>query len=506
MDEREIVVIGAGLAGLSAAIRLAAAGFRVTVVEQSGRSGGKAGTMELGGFRFDTGPSLITMAEVFDQLFEEGGADRRELLPFRKLSTVCSYFFPDGSRFDAPGDPRLLDRELSRCLNEEPGSGAAYLDYSARIYRKSAPLFLHRSLHEWSTWRDPAVWRSILGKGDLDVNRTMDEANRSFFRDPRTIRLFNRYATYNGSSPFRVPATLNIIPHVEYTMGAWASEGGIYAIVREMEALARSLGVRFRFNEKAVRIYCGGPGRSVSRLLTDAGTIETDTVISTVDVQLTYRELLNDPEAPPARKYRSLEPSSSGLVFFWGMKREFPELEVNNIFFSDDYPSEFRALFDELRVPDDPTVYVNITSKVNGADAPAGKENWFVLVNAPRDAGQDWEKETAKARSAVISRLGRALETDIGPLIEAEETLDPRRIEEKTGSFHGSLYGISSNTKTAAFLRHRARSIRYPGLYFAGGSVHPGGGMPLAILSGKIASDIIKARSGAPGKPGTFQV
>ncbi len=495
MDSKEVVVIGAGLGGLSAAIRLGAAGYRVTVLEQSGRSGGKAGSMMLGAYRFDTGPSLITMPEVFDQLFEEAGAVRSDLLPFQRLDTVCSYFFPDGSRFNAPGDPRALDGELVRTLGEAPGSGDEYLEYSRKIYEKSAPLFLHRSLHEWSTYRDPAVWRSLLRRGNLDVNRTMDQANRSFFRDPRTIQLFNRYATYNGSSPYKVPATLNIIPHVEYGMGAFGAPGGIYSIVKAMESLAVSAGVNFRFGEQALGIECRGPGGAVSAVRTGADVYPAGTVISNVDVQLTYRNLLNEPEAAAAVRYRSLEPSSSGLVFFWGMKRQFPELGLNNIFFSGDYPAEFRALFEELRLPGEPTVYVNITSKISPEDAPSGRENWFVLVNAPRNAGQSWKEETERVRKAVISRLNRALNTDIEPLIAVEETLDPAGIEAETGSLHGSLYGISSNTKTAAFLRHRNRSTQHPGLYFTGGSVHPGGGMPLAVLSGKIAADLVRSRN-----------
>jgi len=219
-------------------------------------------------------------------------------------------------------------------------------------------------------------------------------------------------------------------------------------------------------------------------------------VVSNADVLRTYEDLLEDPQARLARRYQALEPSSSGLVFFWGMKDSFPELGVNNIFFSGDYPREFHELFAERICPTDPTVYVNITSKVTPEDAPAGCENWFILINAPCNVGQDWQAEAAASRGRALSRLQRALGRSVEGVIATEEVMTPQDIEKNTGSRLGSLYGISSNTSMAAFLRHPNRSRRYRGLYFCGGSVHPGGGMPLAILSGKIASDLIQRHEG----------
>ena len=217
-------------------------------------------------------------------------------------------------------------------------------------------------------------------------------------------------------------------------------------------------------------------------------------MISDADVTVTYRDLLRDTGAPLARRYRRLEPSSSGLVFFWGTKSDYPEFGLHNILFSGDYPREFRELFTESRCPADPTVYINITSKVDRADAPSPGENWFVLVNAPADCGQDWPEEISRTRRAVLRRIEKAIGRPVEGDIAVEEVLSPPQIEAATSSHRGSLYGISSNTRMAAFLRHPNRSRRYRGLYFVGGSAHPGGGMPLAMLSGKIAADIIIRR------------
>ena len=181
-------------------------------------------------------------------------------------------------------------------------------------------------------------------------------------------------------------------------------------------------------------------------------------------------------------------------MFLWGVARSFPQLQVHNIFFSGDYRAEFAALFDRLELPAEPTIYVNVTSKVEAADAPPGGENWFVLLNAPRHAGQDWPALAARARQAVLTRLSRALGCDVGGLIRAEKILAPPDIERDTGSTYGSLYGIASHSPVAAFLRHPNRSRRIGGLYFAGGSAHPGGGMPLALLSGPLAAELAEKR------------
>jgi phytoene dehydrogenase-like protein len=185
------------------------------------------------------------------------------------------------------------------------------------------------------------------------------------------------------------------------------------------------------------------------------------------------------------------ERSSSALIFYWGVKREFDQLGLHNIFFSENYEKEFRNIFEEGKVCNDPTVYINITSKMEAGMAPAGSENWFVMVNVPANKGQDWERLKKEVREMVVRKLSRILETDLSTFIETEETLDPLTIESKTMSYMGSLYGTSSNSKMAAFLRHPNFSKGYDGLYFVGGSVHPGGGIPLCLRSAAIMSNMV---------------
>jgi phytoene dehydrogenase-like protein len=206
-----------------------------------------------------------------------------------------------------------------------------------------------------------------------------------------------------------------------------------------------------------------------------------------MDVFFAYGNLM--PSAKKPQKILAQERSSSALIFYWGISKSFAELDVHNIFFSADYEQEFSELFDHHTISDDPTVYINISSKLNVADAPTGNENWFVMINAPSSKGQDWDQLIKRTRKNVLLKLNRLLKTDIESFIVSENILDPRSIEKKTYSHQGSLYGTSSNSQFSAFMRHANRSSQFENLFFCGGSVHPGGGIPLCLYSAKIVSE-----------------
>ncbi|TVR58581.1 MAG: phytoene desaturase [Spirochaetaceae bacterium] len=490
---QRVAVIGAGLGGLSAAARLAAAGRDVTVFETQAGPGGKAFTETIDGFRFDSGPSLVTMLDVYDALFSELGFSLNEYLEFVKLDPICTYFYRDGTKLRAFADRDRLAEEFFRTTGEPPEHVESFLRYSSRIYDAAADLFLKFSLHDAATYFSPTFFRSLVRIGRIDALRTMNAAVEAHFRTPKLRQLFNRYATYNGSSPYLTPATLNIISRVEYVGGAYAVKGGVYAIPTALEKAGRAHGVRYRYNTPVERIATEKRrGRRVTGVVVAGEHEPFDVVISNADVTPTYERLLDDGDAPLVKRYRRLTPSLSGIVFFWGMDESFDDLSVNNIFFSEDYRREFSSIFDDKRCPDDPTVYVNVTSKVTANDAPAGGENWFVLVNAPCDTGQDWTAEVRRVRSRVIKKVSSMLGREIERHISCEKVLTPVDIQARTASHRGSLYGIASHSRFSSFMRHPNRSRRYRGLYFCGGSAHPGGGMPLAILSGKIVSDLVK--------------
>jgi phytoene dehydrogenase-like protein len=259
------------------------------------------------------------------------------------------------------------------------------------------------------------------------------------------------------------------------------------SITKALYKLALKKGVEFVFNSKVDKItHQQGEVKGVK---VGDQEFRADLVVSNMDVYYVYRDLL-DNQAKSA-EVLNRERSSSALIFYWGIKKEFKELHLHNIFFTGNYAEEFRHLFETREMYHDPTIYVNITSKMEQGHCAPGTENWFVMLNAPADIGQNWDQIRQKARASAIEKLSRILGTDISALIETERVLDPKGIESQTLSHMGSLYGTSSNSKWAAFLRHPNFSSSIKGLYFTGGSVHPGGGIPLCLKSAKIVASLI---------------
>lgn len=489
MKKKRCAVIGAGLGGLSASIRLASLGLEVDLYEKNEKPGGKAGSLRLGGFRFDTGPTLITMPFVIEDLFRSAGERVSDYLTLEPLESQCRYFYPDGTRLDVYAEHGRLLAELAEKTGEKPEAVSSYLDYCRDIYGHTAGLFLFSDLNELSSLPLRTGLRTLFSLHKLDAMRTVHRANASFFKDPRVIQLFDRYATYNGSDPYRAPATLNIIPHVEVNLGGYVIKEGVARLAGSLADLAEKTGVRLHPGRPADRILLDG--KKAAGIGSGGEEKAYDIVVSNADVHVTYRDLLGDGRTRPAKKYARLEPSSSALVFFWGIGRTFPELGIHNILFSRDYETEFDDIFAKKRCPEEPTVYITVSSKYNPADAPSGMENWFVLINTPYVQDQDWKEEVRLSRKRVLKKIGAVLGSDIEPLITCEEVLTPRNIESATRSRRGSIYGISSNSRTAAFKRQRVRSKTYKGLYFCGGSAHPGGGVPLVLLSGKICAELV---------------
>jgi diapolycopene oxygenase len=487
-SKQPAAIIGAGIAGIAAAVRLALKGHRVTVFEAQNTFGGKMHQFDLpGGYRFDAGPSLFTLPALVDELFGLAGRDPQDHFRYERLDPITQYFFADGTRLTAWADSSKFAAEVEQKLGVPAAQVTQFLARSGRAYAATENTFLHKSLHKASTYLSKDVLGALAALPSLGLTGTMHQRHASAFTDARLVQLFDRFATYNGSDPYQAPATLSLIPHLEHGIGAFYPEGGIYSIARSLVDLAQELGVEFRYDEPVEEILTAAG--QVTGVRTAQDIYDFGVVISNMDVVPTYRRLL--PTQPAPERTLSQPRSSSALIFYWGIAHDFQELDLHNIFFSQDYRQEFKAIFEEKTVTDDPTVYVNITSKKTLTDAPAGHENWFVMVNVPHNQGQDWEVLIQKTRRAVLHKVSRALGIAIEPLIRAEQVWDPRGIEQRTSSF-GALYGSSSNNPLAAFLRHPNFSGKLQGLYFCGGSVHPGGGIPLCLLSAKIVAGLVK--------------
>lgn len=502
--KKKVIIIGSGLGSLSAALYLNRYGYDVHVYEKNEGPGGKAGEFKKEGFRFDTGPSLLTMEFVLRNVFTENGIKESEIPRLEPLAEVCRYFFPDGSKFQAFSDYEKFEKEVTSQWGEDPMKLRDYFKYVENIYELSKDLFLFNDFQEWDTLRKYADWRYLFKLNQLDFFRTMVQSVKGFFKNEKTHQFFSRYATYNGSNPFLAPATLNIISHVEHSFGAYLPEKGMHSVADALYRAALKRKVAFHFNEEVLEIltekenlFAGKKKTKVNGIRTSKSSIYGDYVISNADVYSTYEYLLKDTKSAPAKKYKKLEPSSSALIFFWGMDREFPDLDVHNIFFSKNYQMEFDTMFNQRSFADDLTVYIYISSKKVAGDAPAGKENWFVMVNAPSDDGAiNWDHAIKKVRRNILKKISTSLKIPIEKNILFEKVYDPQEIEKRTSSKGGSLYGISSNSKRAAFLRQSNRSRLYRNLFFTGGSAHPGGGIPLVLLSGRITAKRIMKLDG----------
>ena len=487
---KKCCVIGGGLGGLAAAVEVARLGIDVDLYEQNWNTGGKANTLTFNNFRFDTGPSLLTMPFVLESIFTDAGKNLKNYLTIKPLEKHCIYFYPDGTIITAYNDIEKFADEIELKTKDSRKHFFAYLKYCKNIYDLTADFFLFNDFRDFQSIKRFLSIKTILNIHKLDSLRSMHRANRSFFRSEKTIQLFDRYATYNGSNPYKAPATLNIISHVENNIGSFIAEEGIYGITEALTKLAKESGVRIYYNHKVQRIL--RRNREISGVTVNGENITYDYIVSNADASSTYKELLNDQSTKAARKYKSLEPSSSALVFYWGMNNATNNVGIHNILFSKDYKKEFNEIFSEKICPGDPTVYIYISSKYKKNDAPSKKENWYVMINAPYEENQDWEYEIDKSRSAIIQKISKTLKISVQSKIICEKTLTPRDIRRMTSGIKGSLYGISSNTRKAAFLRQGNKSEYYKGLFFCGGSVHPGGGIPLVLLSGKLAARAIE--------------
>ena len=486
--KQRVAVIGAGVGGLTCAALLAQAGMAVTVFERNVRVGGKLNWLEADGFSWDTGPSLLTMPYVFERLWERLGRRLEDDLELVPLAITCRYRWTDGTRIDE--DAAFWQRpEVAR-----------FLLYARGLYDLSADAFLHHPLDEW--WRQ-LRWRNLAKLRHLPKIasfRTMDAVVRRFFgHDPHLVQLFDRFATYNGSSPYATPAAFNIIPYVEAKFGGWYVKGGLYGIAQVLEKICREAGVQIVTNCD-VQALGGVTGFHLHTSTERSGPF--DTVVCNQDVLTAYPRLLSQrPEAEEFRKTHldRLPPSTSAFVMYLGVAKTHPELSHHNIFFSDDYPREFEQLFTDRQPLDEPTIYVAVHSKADPERAPAGCENWFVLVNAPAltaTKGVEWPTIANEYGDRIITRLETHFGfTGLRDAIRVRQHFTPTDFETRYLANAGSLYGFASHGVRAAFQRPKMQPEGMQEFYFVGGSTHPGGGLPLVCLSGQTVSDKILRRA-----------
>jgi phytoene desaturase len=487
---KSIAVIGAGIGGLATASLLGSLGHKVTLYEKNATPGGKMQEYSSGGYRFDTGPSLLTMPHILRELFARCGEDFDREISLLKPEPLCRYIYPDGSVFDNFQDINRTLNEIEKIAPVDHASFSDFMEYSEKLFERTNSAFLLNPLYDIRDLKH----LNLVDFFRIDAFTTVAKRVDSYFNSEYLKKFFKRFTTYNGSSPFQAPATLNVIPHVEITGGGFYVKGGIYRITESLEQLALNKGVSIKYNTSINKILI--ENKSVKGVYTDHGEEKRhDLVVSNSDAFETIKKLIGPGNLSKSRikKQEKIEPSCSGFVLLLATNKKWDILRHHNVFFSENYKNEFRQIFRHKILPDDPTIYIANTSYTNPCDAPVDGSNLFILVNAPYLTDQqNWKALENEYPSTIINKLEEAGLDELSSSIRETKVLTPRFFYDRYRSNRGSIYGTSSNSLLSAFIRPRNKIGGLKGLYMTGGSTHPGGGIPLVILSAFHAVELIQ--------------
>jgi phytoene desaturase len=472
-ERADVAVVGAGVGGLAVAVRLAAAGRHVVVLERNDVTGGKLAVRRHAGATFDVGPSLVTMPHLFEDVLALAGASLAADMV--RLDPQFHYHWPDGSSLVVPdGDVAGAFERFAR------GAGAAWEDFERRgrqSWEVSERTFLSGPLDRHLLWRMSSP-RDLLA---IDALRTLHGRAARIFDDARLVQWAGRYATYSGSSPYRAPATLACIPHIEHRFGCWYPIGGLDTLRQALERAARAIGVDIRTNTEVVRIATTGD--AITGVSTADGlSLDAPVVVANADAEHLYRDLLPDERA--LRRVRRAPRSMSGLIVLAVVRGATPGVGHHNVWFSADERAEFAHLR-AGRMADDPTIYASISAVTDPSQAAPGTENWFLLVNTPPGIRLDAGRERDRLL-AVLAARG----VDLRDRLTWSDVITPLQLAGRTRSPAGAIYGTSSDGRRAAFVRPGNRGARR-GLYLVGGSSHPGGGLPLVLTSARIVATMV---------------
>ena len=483
-------------------MRLAHAGYEVTLYEKNAHLGGKMNLWQEGGYTFDMGPTIITKPDVIDRLFSDVGRRREDYLDLVSLDPQWRAFFADGSRFDLCTSLQEMARELERFAPGELPNYLQFLAYSQRM---------NDITDRWFYWKSYGGLRDMMAANPMNLKSagialqmdpltTMHQAIRRHFKDPRLAQLFEHFVQYVGSSPFVSPAILCLIAWVQIGLGCWYPMGGTGRIAHALTLLCDEFGVDIRLGTPIARIETQG-GRVIG-VVSESGELERfEVVIANSDVVRTLERMLPGTEAQATlqKNEKRLEPACSGIVLYLGCDRTWPHLRHHDFYFSADSDAEFRDLY-ERKVPhEDPTCYLAAPSLTDPSVAPTGCTALYVLVHCPYlTEAFDWERETDRYRDVILDKLERGGLSGLRRSIRVSRTVTPRDLESLYWVNRGAIYGVVTQRGLNSAFKTANRSDLVKGLYWAGGSVNPGPGVPMVLMSGQIAANCVIEDHGAP--------
>ncbi|MFD0958418.1 phytoene desaturase family protein [Paenibacillus chungangensis] len=485
------IVIGGGIGGMSAAIRLAADGHHVTLLEKNERVGGKLNIRAGEGFTFDTGPSILTMPWVLEQLFASAGRKLSDYAQLIRVEPQWRTFYGDGVTIDVTSDlPEMLN-QMQRISSGDASQLLAYLQYCQRMYEASCKSYYSHSLSGLSELRSLHTLKELMA---LDPMRSMNQGTARYIKDKRLRQLFDFFAMYVGSSPYAAPAVLSQLVYVQLGLGIYYVEGGMYNLARGMLKLMEELGIEVRTGCEVESLLVSDSSASGVKLA-DGSIVQADIIVSNLEAIPAYNTILRShPRSEEAaRNLTRYKPTVSGLVLLLGVDRSYEQLLHHNFFFSDNPEKEFRDIFEEGVPASDPTIYIGVSERSDPSQAPQGMQNLFVLTHVPplKD-GESWTSHQSEYREIVLDKLERMGLSNLREHIRYESSFIPDDLRSLYGSNGGSIYGVATDRRLNGGFKIPSRSELIRNLYFVGGSTHPGGGVPMVTLSGQLTADLIK--------------
>jgi len=486
------IVIGAGIGGIATAGRLARNGYQVTVLEKNDQPGGRCNQIVQDGHRFDIGPTLFLMPEVWEETYASLGEKMSDHLELKRIDPTYKVHFEDGLQLQLTSDIGKMQEQLDKVDKTAFTGFLSYIAEGSQHYKLSLEKFVGRNFYNIFEYLSlanlPLIFKlKALAKHYANTGR--------FFKDERLKAAFTFQNMYLGLSPYDAPATYSLLQYTELAEGVWYPIGGMYKAIESLTEIAEKLGVKFIYNAPVKQLKVKG-SKVEGVVLEDEREFNSDIFVGNADLPYIYKELL--PEKAPAKKLDKKLYTCSTIMFYWGVDKQYPQIAHHNVFLGGDYKASFDRIFKDHELPDEPSFYVHAPARTDAGAAPEGQDTLYVLVPVGHlDENQDWDARVAQARKYVMERLAKEMGiTDLDEHIKFEIVYQPEVWKSRFNLEKGAAFGLSHNFWQVGYLRPQNRHAKYHNLYFTGASTHPGTGLPIVLLSAKLTTERILKEMG----------